>query len=75
MIGGDAKYAKRRRRQMVREVIRAFWFQEAELNSGSNLTSSFGGWRRCSLVIPCRDGYARGSRLAIRPNPGVILLP
>jgi hypothetical protein len=44
------------------------------MNKGSNLTGSFGGWRRCSLVAdPC--GYAPRLRLASRQNPCVMLLP
>ena len=40
-------------------------------NNIYNLTCSFGGWRRCSLVTD--PGYAPRSRLASRQNPGVIL--
>ena len=48
--------------------------QETVINEGSNLTGSFGGWRRCSLVTdPC--GYAPRSRLAGRQNTYVILPP
>ena len=36
-----------------------------------NLTWSFAGWRRCSLVAA--PGYVPRSRLASRQNPGVIL--
>ncbi|MGA2661753.1 MAG: prepilin-type N-terminal cleavage/methylation domain-containing protein [Verrucomicrobiota bacterium] len=41
-------------------------------NDLDNLTGSFGGWRRCSLVTD-PGGYAPRSRLASRQNPGVLL--
>jgi hypothetical protein len=39
-------------------------------NNLCRLTGSFGGWRRCSHLIPTdREGYARCSRLVCTKNP------